>query len=381
VRILACVHEAPAEPLNGFGLQVVELFDRLARRHEVRTIAYPPSYGRPVERSYLSHVARPQGTTRWLFGGEPRGASGLAAGMREPLHAALRDWRPDVVHVSSGRLAGLGRELGGTPSLLAALDAWHLNLAAKAAVASPVRRALSVVEERRVRRFVAREYPVFDRVTVVSEDDGAALRALAPSLDPVAIPNGVDAEAFSPGEPSEREPGAVVFTGAMDYAPNEAAAAFLARAVMPAVWERSPAARLWLVGRAPSAAVTALGSDERVTVTGEVPAVQPWLRRAAVYACPMVSGTGIKNKLLEALACAAPTVCTPLACRGLAAVPGEHLVVADDAASLAGEIVRLLEDRTTAERLGAGGRAYVLANHTWEAAARRYEEVYESVRR
>lgn len=381
MRILACVHEAPAEPLNGFGLQVVELFDRLAERHEVRMVAYPPSYGRPVRRDYLTHVARPEGGgLGWLLGGDPRGAAGLAAGMHEPLGAALRDWGPDVVHVSSGRLAALGRELRRAPAVLAALDAWHLNLAAKAAVASPLRRALSVVEERRVRRFVAREYPAFDRVTVVSEDDGRALREVAPELDPVVVPNGVDADAFSPGEASQREPGAVVFTGAMDYAPNEAAAAFLARAVMPAVWERSPGARLWLVGRAPSAAVTALGSDERVTVTGEVPAVQPWLRRAAVYACPMVSGTGIKNKLLEALACAAPTVCTPLACRGLTAVPGDHLVVADDAASLAAEIVRLLEDRAAAERLGAGGRAYVLADHTWEAAARRYEEIYEGAR-
>lgn len=380
MRILACVHEGPADPLNGFGLQVVELFDRLAERHDVRMIAYAPSYGSPVRRDYLSHMPRPA-TSRsgWLLGGKPRGAGELAAGMREPLSVALRGWEPDVVHVSSGRLAALGGDLKGVPSVLAALDAWHLNLAAKAALSSPVRRALMSVEARRVRRFIATDYAAFDRVTVVSEGDRDALREVAPKLDPAVVPNGVDAEAFSPGDPSEREPGAVVFSGAMDYAPNEASARFLAHDVMPSVWEREPKARLWLVGREPSAPVAALAS-ERVTVTGEVAAMQPWLRRASVYACPMVSGTGIKNKLLEAMASAAPVVCTPLACRGLSAIPGEHLVVADDAASLGAEIVRLLRDAQGAERLGAAGRDYVLTNHTWDAAAHRYEAIYEEAR-
>jgi glycosyltransferase involved in cell wall biosynthesis len=264
--------------------------------------------------------------------------------------------------------------------VLAALDAWHLNLAAKAALSSPARRVLLGAEQRRVRRFMAAEYPAYDRVAVVSEGDRDALRAVAPELDPVVIPNGVDAEAFSPGDAAAREPGVVVFSGAMDYAPNEAAADFLARRVMPWVWEHAPDARLELVGRAPSPGVRALAS-ERVTVTGEVDAMQPWLRRAAVYACPMVSGTGIKNKLLEALACAAPVVCTSLACRGLEAVPGEHLVVADDAAALAAAIADLLADAGAAARLGAAGRAYVLAGHSWDAAARRYEELYEDARR
>lgn len=378
MRILACVHEGPADPLNGFGLQVVELFDRLAARHDVKMIAFEPSYGVAIERGYLSRLPRPESSRwRWLLGGGPRGAGDLARDMSGPLRAALRDWGPEVVHLTSGRLGALGRELGGVPSVLAALDAWHLNLAAKAAQSSPSRRALLAVEQRRVRKFIAGEYPRFGHVAVVSEGDRDALRAVAPSLDPAVIPNGVDAETFSPGDPAEREAGMVVFSGAMDYPPNEAAAEFLARSVMPAVRERVPSARLWLVGRNPSPAVAALASGA-VTVTGAVDEMQPWLRRAAVYACPMVSGTGIKNKLLEALACAAPVVCTPLACRGLTAVPGEHLAVAEDAVSLAGAISDLLGDEGAAARLGAAGRRYVLEHHTWDETARRFEALYEA---
>lgn len=378
MRILACVHEGPADPLNGFGLQVVEVFDRLAARHDVRMIALTPSYGTPLQRDYLTYLPRPRTHPwRWLLGGSPRGADEVAAPFADPVAAALRDWGPDAVHVSSGRLAGLGREVG-VPSVLAALDAWHLNLAAKAASASAPRRALLAMEQKRVRRFIAREYPVFDRVAVVSEGDRDALRAVAPSLAPAVIPNGVDAEAFSPGDPGERERGAVVFSGVMDYPPNEAAAALLAREVMPAVRERVADAHLWLVGRNPSPTVTSFASDS-VTVTGEVPAMQPWLRSASVYACPMVSGTGIKNKLLEALASAAPVVCTPLACRGLKAEAGRDLVVAGGPRDLAEEIARLLTDPAAAERLGDAGRSYVLEHHSWDATARGFEALYEAI--
>lgn len=380
MRILACVHEGPADPLNGFGLQVVEVFDRLAARHDVRMVAVTPSYGTPLQRGYLTYLPRPRTHPwRWLLGGSPRGADEVAAVFADPVAAVLRDWGPDVVHVSSGRLARLGRGLR-VPSVLAALDAWHLNLAAKAASSSAPRRALLAMEQRRVRRFMAREYPAFDRVAVVSEGDRDALRAVAPSLAPAVVPNGVDAEAFSPGDPGERERGAIVFSGVMDYPPNEAAAVLLAGEVMPAVRERVPDAHLWLVGRSPSPAVAALASDS-VTVTGEVPAMQPWLRRASVYACPMVSGTGIKNKLLEALASAAPVVCTPLACRGMRAEAGRDVVVAEGARDLAGEIARLLTDPAEAGHLGRAGRRYVLEHHTWDATARGFESLYEEIAR
>jgi glycosyltransferase involved in cell wall biosynthesis len=108
-----------------------------------------------------------------------------------------------------------------------------------------------------------------------------------------------------------------------------------------------------------------------------VPDVRPWLRRAEVYACPMVSGTGIKNKLLEALACGAACVATPLACRGLNLVDDEHLLVSEDAEGLARAVFRLLEDASLRRRLGDAGRRYVLEHHTWEATAAAYERLYE----
>ena len=203
------------------------------------------------------------------------------------------------------------------------------------------------------------------------------MRALDPAVRTAVIPNGVDADEYAPSEDVPRDQGLIVLTGAMDYPPNEQAAAFVAREVLPLIRAEQPDAWLALVGRHPSAAVLALGELDGVEVTGEVPDVRPWLWRAEAFACLMRSGTGIKNKLLEALAAGTPCVATPLATQGMAVEHGEHLLIAESAEASAHALGRLLVDAELRDRLGRAGREYVLRTHSWAAMARAYAELYE----
>ncbi len=93
----------------------------------------------------------------------------------------------------------------------------------------------------------------------------------------------------------------------------------------------------------------------------------------------MTLGTGIKNKLLEAMACGAPCVATPLACQGLTVRDDQQLLVAAPGAEFCGAVVRIMRDPALAERLGRSAREYVLAHHSWDAVARRYEDMYEEI--
>ena len=165
-----------------------------------------------------------------------------------------------------------------------------------------------------MRRWQARAYRPFARVVLVTEDDAREVARLDPSLRTAAIPNGVDAAHFGP--PADTERSGILFTGALDAPANERAALRLAERVLPRVRAAVPDTELTLAGRAPGRRLREL---DGVRVVADVPDLRPYLWSAAVYACPMDSGTGIKNKLLEAMAAQAPCVATPLACQGLTA--------------------------------------------------------------
>ena len=93
----------------------------------------------------------------------------------------------------------------------------------------------------------------------------------------------------------------------------------------------------------------------------------------------MISGTGIKNKLLEAMACSAPIVATPRACRGLAVRDGVEVLIADDAEAFAAAVLRILTSDVLAARLGEAARRYVVEQHSWASVAARYEALYREV--
>jgi glycosyltransferase involved in cell wall biosynthesis len=386
MRILICSEYAPLPPFNGARLVLTSLLDELRKRHEVRLLVVGSRNDAArcdPESTRTVVVERP----RWLFPfdvaratatGRPLRLDAQAHAAAGPLVEEIASFDPDVVQVLTGGLAGVWRYLGDRPNVLSAIDASHLNWAAQAQASGPARRWLLSQEARRVRAYEGSEFPNFDRVVVVSERDRAALAALSPALSPTVIPNGVDAEYYAPG-PQPGNGRTVVFHGALDFAPNVTAARFLTLEIWPRVLAEEPSARLMLVGRDPAPAVQELARERQVTVTGAVPDVRPLLRDAGVYLCPMLTGTGIKNKLLEAMAVQLPCVATPLALGGIEPEGARHIVLGQSPSELAEAAVSLMRDDGRRRALGAGGRAYVVAHHSWSSIAARYEELYEQV--
>ncbi len=256
---------------------------------------------------------------------------------------------------------------------------------------SPRSRLLAAAELPATRRYERRLLRRFGAIAVSSPVDRAALLGLLPgggqgALDrphPEAepaiavIPNGVDLEAFRPPD-TPRDGATVIFSGKLSYHANESAALDLAGQVMPRVWAARPEARLLLAGAQPSPALLGLAArdPERVTVTGYVPDLGDWLGRATVAAAPLRYGVGIQNKVLEVMACATFVVATPAAAQVLGARDGRELLLADDPQGLAAAILALFDDPARAAALGAAGRAYVQARHSWDAAAAGFERLY-----
>jgi len=385
MRILICGTEAPLPPLNGMRLQVRELAAALAVEHEVCTLAFgwPEQHGAPPDGTELITIAPPAGGRV----GKLRGWAGALASrtpieaykLAGPMRAAIADLRArrefDAAHVTIGALADVAPALRGLPAVIAPLDAWHLNVRAQAALAAGPRRLALGVQERLVRGFTASHYRPYAHAVFVTEEDAAAARALDPALRAAVIGNGVDTRRFAPDPAVAPVPGRVLFTGALHAPSNESAALLLAREILPAVRERRPDAHLCLVGRDPGPAVRAL-AGEHVEVAANVPDLMPWLHSAEVFSCAMTSGTGIKNKLLEALAAGVACVATPLACQGLQVRDGRELRIAEPGPAFAAAVAELLGDQGARARLSAAGRSYVVEHHGWAAVAAAYARLY-----
>jgi polysaccharide biosynthesis protein PslH len=227
----------------------------------------------------------------------------------------------------------------------------------------------------RVRRWERRLGGRFDACSVISAHEREVLGAYVER--PIAvIPNGVDLEYFrSHPDVPPPHPRRIVFTGNMSYAPNVDAVRHLAADVLPRLRRRVPEVELFIVGMDPSAAVRRLAESGRVVVTGRVDDVRPFLQSAAVSVAPLRVARGLQNKVLEAMAMRVPVVASSAAARGIDAVPGRDLLVADDPDAFAGAVADLLADGARRERYAEAGRACVMANHSWDRLLGRLDDL------
>jgi glycosyltransferase involved in cell wall biosynthesis len=389
VRILICACDAPLRPLtNGYGQWLTGIVRELSRRHEVRLVGYrmapqtgPPSidgplrivpYEKPGAAGDATDLAKAMAFRR------PLRAARMADGLRVPLREELRRFEPDIVQVGTGKLTGLLRELGGRPAVLHVQDAWHVNVEARAAAASGLRRALLRADARRIVRFEGQRYRGWDRVVACNDDDARTLLALDSTLPLRTIPIGVDIAGFAPDPGAVRDPSRIVFHGNMGYAPNALCAEVLARDVLPRVRVARPDAHLAIVGRDPTPAVRALDDLDHVRVVGPVDDIRSWITGSRVWAGPFHTGTGMKTKVLEAMATDTPVVVTPTGARGIATGPGAMLV-GSTPDELAAHIVAILDDDALAARVGRTGGELVREHHAWPAVGRAFERLYEDV--
>lgn len=228
-----------------------------------------------------------------------------------------------------------------------------------------VRALYSSIQWRRLRSYEAQVCRAADIVVAVSHADAEALRAIAPDVDPLVIPNGIDVASYAGFEETVplSQP-AFVFTGTMDFRPNVDGVLWFVRHVWPNIRAALPGAHFYVVGRNPHPRLDVLREIAGVEVTGSVPDTRPYIRAAMVYVVPLLVGGGTRLKLLESTAMGKPIVATPLAAEGFTD-PDRAMLLADGPEDFADVCISLAKSSEARARHSARARAYADA-YDWD---------------
>ncbi len=218
----------------------------------------------------------------------------------------------------------------------------------------------------------------FDHVVAVSPQDRELMRREYGLEAITDIPTGVDTEYFRPSGTASVDPNLLVFTGSMDWMPNEDAIRYFLERVMPLIRRDVPEAGLMIVGRKPSRGLMRLADEyEGLQVTGYVDDVRPYVERAAGFIVPLRVGGGTRLKIYEAMAMETPVVSTSVGAEGLSVRHGRELLVADGPEDFARATVRLLRDRDFARKMARAAAEKVRAEFSWDRVAQRFEVICE----
>jgi sugar transferase (PEP-CTERM/EpsH1 system associated) len=244
-----------------------------------------------------------------------------------------------------------------------------------------ISRALMARQWKRMLRFERSALHRFDLVLAVSDTDRQTFERLYPGAlcAPIHIvKTGVDTEYFTPSDAPVRR-AHLVFTGSMDWLPNEDGMLYFVREILPGIRQIEPDVTLSIVGRAPTPAVRRLASEAGIEVTGRVDDVRPHVARATVYIVPLRIGGGTRLKIFEAMSMAKAVVSTTVGAEGLPVDNGNNIVIADEPARFARAVVHLIRDHDARRRIEAAGRRLVVERYDWSAVARDFEHALDRV--
>ena len=243
-------------------------------------------------------------------------------------------------------------------------DIFSYGMKRRADIASPLIRPIFNMEYQRLKRYEAAIFNDFAVRSIICEPD----RALFPHErrnEILIIPNGVDHEYFKPQECEKKYD--LVFTGNMSYPPNVNAVEYLSHEILPIVWKTLPDVKLYIAGASPDPKVKKVAS-ERIIVSGWLDDIRTAYAQSRVFIAPMRIGTGLQNKLLEAMSMHLPAITSPLANASLGAKPNEEIMVGSNAQEMAQHIITLLTDTQKAEQIAQAGFDFTNRVYDWGKA-------------
>ncbi len=281
--------------------------------------------------------------------------------------------QPALIYCQLIRTALFVKDNTSVPRIIDYQDAFSKGTSQRMEAAPWWLKPLFVRELKLVKKFEESSYEWFNGHMIISSQDRDA-HAVSPNKPVSVVPNGVDTYFYYP-QPAPRESD-IIFVGNMNYPPNVDGACFLVEEIMPLVWKKFPSASVRIAGTNPSRRVRSLSSGQ-VVVTGWVKDIRDSYRSAEIFVAPMRIGTGLQNKLLEAMAMGIPCVTTPISFEPLGAKQGVDILVGESAPEIAHQICSLLESDGLRNEIGNNGLKFVVENYSMQHSKILLEKVIQ----
>ena len=286
----------------------------------------------------------------------------------------------DIIHADQLTMGQFALGARGPRRVFDAHNAVWTIVQRSAQTAKPLIRPLLGREARLIKQYEGKLCRQMDAVLAVSEADRLKLLEAGGRADNITVvPIAVDTRTLARVTPS---PGSqnIVTMGTLYYPPNADGVRWFMREVFPRVQAQVPAARMTIIGPRPPRDLARLAHGDKIQVTGYVPDLAPYLAQAALMVVPVRAGSGMRVRILEALARGVPVVTTTMGAEGIEVRDGEHLLLADTPDAFAAAVTRLLADPALRRSLAGNGRRLVEQQYDWQVALPALDAVYAGAR-
>lgn len=290
------------------------------------------------------------------------------------ISSLIQSFGPDHLYCQMVRTSEYIKHIHHIPKTIDYMDALSKGYERRIQGSSWIMKSFVKMEFRRLAAYEHLIYDYFDGHCIISAQDRRFI--YHPDAGRIAvIPNGIDDQAFAPME-LEKEYD-LVFTGNMSYPPNVDGAIYLIDEVLPRIRASKPAITVLIAGTSPVSALCKRAGNG-VFVSGRIPDMRQAYAASRVFIAPMRIGSGLQNKLLEAMSMELPCVSTSLANNALMAIPDRQILVGENAEKLAAHCIYLLDNPEKAGQVAAAGREFVLHNYNWLTATGKLSEIFSA---
>ena len=395
MKILVCTQKIPYPLTSGDNLRIYNIFKKLSKNHRVYLLYNNTSQNNQeslavIEKSGIFKDCTPLNLPEsslidraigLMFSDSKLfskiGYFKFKEDVKNKVSEIVKKNKIEVIHSHDLFVSLLLSDFNAIPKLLDPTDSHALYYKRELrSLQNPIDFFTKFLRFIAMRRGENRLLKKFDVTTVVSPIDQKYLKKLDKDANIMVIPNGVAVDYFSPIKSVKEDYPSILFSGTLNFSPNIDAIFYIHNKILPLIRAQIPELKFYVVGANPSPKIKNMANEDNIIVTGFVEDIRHYILKASVVLAPMRKGSGIKNKILEAMAMEKPVVTNPTGVEALSKEAKSCLLIGETADKIANHVINLLRDGEKRIELGKKGREIVMREYTWDRVAEKYEKLY-----